>query len=346
MQNTLTPEQRTAFLDWTKDMQIAIRNNVMEQMKSAEHNLDSLAQVEGKGEGDVSLTIDLPAKRILHEESEKMGKKIPFVLISEDTGVSTYPIGIPEEDCMARVIVDPMDGSRESAYNKSSSYVLTGVAPNKGANTMLSDIEVAVQTEIPTTKQYRADIMYAVKGDAPVIEEWDVLKGEWIKNKYITPSGEKTIENGFAPFVNYFRGGSVYIAQVREELFQTVLGDLKEGVADVFDEQYIASAGHMARLMLGQYRFVADLRPWTERILAAQGKSLGLCAHPYDVCTKSIAEAAGIIITDLKGKELDAPLDTSTNVGWVGYPNKHIRRQVEPVLLEILERQLRKYIHS
>jgi hypothetical protein len=38
-------------------------------------------------------------------------------------------------------------------YQKRSAWILTGAAPNKGAATNLSDIEAAMQTEIPLVKQ-------------------------------------------------------------------------------------------------------------------------------------------------------------------------------------------------
>ena len=49
-------------------------------------------------------------------------------------------------------------------YQKRSGWVLTGVAPNRGPETSLADIEVAVQTEIPLVKQHLCDTAWAVRG--------------------------------------------------------------------------------------------------------------------------------------------------------------------------------------
>ena len=38
-----------------------------------------------------------------------------------------------------------------------------------------------------------------------------------------------------------------------------------------------------------------------------------------------------MLLTDGYGNPLDAPLDTRTDVAWVGYANAAIRAQVEPV---------------
>ncbi len=64
---------------------------------------------------------------------------------------------------------------------------------------------------------------------------------------------------------------------------------------------------------------------------------MGLCAHPYDLCTELIAREAGAIVTCPGGSPLKAPLDVTTDVAWVAYANNSIRTQVEPVLAEILE---------
>jgi hypothetical protein len=70
--------------------------------------------------------------------------------------------------------------------------------------------------------------------------------------------------------------------------------------------------------------------------LRQRGKQLGLCCHPYDLCTELIARQAGVIVADARGSRLDAPLDVSTEVAWVGYANQAIFEQVAPVLSELL----------
>ena len=65
-----------------------------------------------------------------------------------------YPSGADETSADWRIIVDPIDGTRGLMYQKRSAWILTGVAPNRGPGTSLSDIELAVQTEIPLVKQH------------------------------------------------------------------------------------------------------------------------------------------------------------------------------------------------
>ncbi len=49
-------------------------------------------------------------------------------------------------------------------YDKRAAWTLAGVAPNKGAETRLRDIEVAVMTELPTSKMGFADVLWAIRG--------------------------------------------------------------------------------------------------------------------------------------------------------------------------------------
>jgi hypothetical protein len=91
--------------------------------------------------------------------------------------------------------------------------------------------------------------------------------------------------------------------------------------------------------MSGHDRFVADLRPLMEKLLAERGAVLGICSHPYDLCTELIAREAGVIVTDVRGERLSAPLSVDADVAWAGYANEHIRAQIEPLLQAALERR-------
>ncbi len=88
---------------------------------------------------------------------------------------------------------------------------------------------------------------------------------------------------------------------------------------------------------MGHDRWIADLRPMVEPILRKRGLSLGLCCHPYDLCTELIAREAGVVVTDERGQHLAAPLDVTSDCSWIGYANAAIQQQVEPVLRSTLE---------
>ena len=81
---------------------------------------------------------------------------------------------------------------------------------------------------------------------------------------------------------------------------------------------------------------MADLRPLMQPVLAERGLPLGLCCHPYDLCTWLIAAEMGVIVTDVEGGRLRAPLEIHAPVAWAGYANAEIHRLVQPVLQELL----------
>jgi hypothetical protein len=91
--------------------------------------------------------------------------------------------------------------------------------------------------------------------------------------------------------------------------------------------------------MSGHDRFTADLRPLMEESMRARGLVLGICCHPYDLCTELIAREAGVIVTDVDGRPLRAPLAVEPDVAWVGYANAEVRAQIEPLLRAALERR-------
>jgi len=91
--------------------------------------------------------------------------------------------------------------------------------------------------------------------------------------------------------------------------------------------------------MAGHDRFVADLRALLEPVMAGRGLPLGICCHPYDLCTELIARELGVIVTDGTGGPLRAPLAVETDVAWAGYANARIRAQIEPLLQSALRKR-------
>ncbi|HEY6329260.1 MAG TPA: inositol monophosphatase, partial [Blastocatellia bacterium] len=212
---------------------------------------------------------------------------------------------------------------------------LTGVAPNLGAETSLSDIELAVQTEIPLVKQHLADQLWAVRCAGAAAERINRLTGQAVA--YIPkPSQARTIAHGFATISRFFPGAKSELASIEEEIVTELLGPIVKGKALCFEDQYISSGGQLYELIAGHDRFIADLRPLTEQILARKGQALGICCHPYDLCTELIARECGVIVTGIDGQPLQSPLTVDADVAWIGYANSEIRNQIEPLLMRAL----------
>ena len=131
------------------------------------------------------------------------------------------------------------------------------------------------------------------------------------------PSRAKSIAHGYAEIARFFPGAREELAAIDEEIVYGALGPVLPGKAHCFEDQYASSAGQLYELMSGHDRFVADLRPLMEKVLAARGATLGICSHPYDLCTELIAREAGVIVTDLAGERLSAPLNVEADVAKV-----------------------------
>jgi hypothetical protein len=236
-----------------------------------------------------------------------------------------------ENDCRWRLLVDPLDGTRGLMYQKRSAWILTGVAPNRGAATRLSDIELAVQTEIPLLKQHLSDQLWAQRGKGMKARRHNRLTGaEASEPLALRGSAASTIEHGFATVVRFFPGAREILGAIDDDVMHALVQPQARRAA-TFEDQYASTGGQLYELIAGHDRFIADLRPLVTRD--------GLCCHPYDLCTALIALESGVIITDPSGARLDAPLDLTSDVAWVGYANERLRTSIEPVLQAALRRR-------
>ena len=169
-------------------------------------------------------------------------------------------------------------------------------------------------TELPTTKQDRADQLSAIRGEGVVAITYDLVRGtqrRWTPR----PSRATGFEHGFASLARFFPEGKTLLATIEEALWRE-LGLLgRDGGQRVFDDQYICTGGQLFELIVGHDRMLGDLRPPAYAKLGLSAASL--CCHPYDICTALIAREAGCIIEAPGGGALRLPLDTTTPVAWM-----------------------------
>ena len=282
---------------------------------------EQLARPAGD-EGDTIYAIDRVAE-------DALARGISELFGHESICVIAEGLGVRESDCRWRMLVDPIDGTRGLMYQKRSAWVLTGVAENRGNATRLSDVALAVQTEIPLLKQHLADQLWATRGKGMQARRWNRLSRAH-EPLMLRRSSAATIAHGFASVVRFFPGARELLGALDDEVVHALVKPEPRRAAS-FEDQYASTGGELYELMAGHDRFVADLRP-----LAQPG---GLCCHPYDLSAVLIAQEAGVIVTDAMGKPLDAPLDLTTDVAWVGYANESLHRTIEPVLQGVLRRR-------
>lgn len=332
-------EDAKFLLEALRRLHETIRHAVVEACEQSE--LEALSAVALEEEGDTIYAVDRVSEELLVDfvESE-IATLFPVILIAEGIpeGRVTLPRAVSDSEARFRIIVDPIDGTRGLMYQKRSAWVLTGVAPNLGEQTNLSDIELAIQTEIPLNKQNLCDVVWARRGMGMTGQRYDRSTGARTPVK-IRPSASPTIAHGYASFVRFFPGVREEISAIDEEVTRAVLGPPQEGKAQCFEDQYTSTGGQLYELMSGRDRFIADLRPLMDRAMRGRGQALSICCHPYDLCTELIAREAGVVVVDPDGSELNATLDVTPDVSWVGYANEGIRAQIEPALQASLRKR-------
>jgi hypothetical protein len=289
--------------------------------------------------GDTAYAIDHVAEKAMLQALDSLiAVRWPVVVVGEGvpSGQVVLPADASEVDCHWRIIIDPIDGTRGFMFQKRPGWILTAAASNRGDVTSLADIEVALQTELPLLKQYLFDSFWTIRGQGVQAERSNLLTGA--RESFLPrPSSATTLVHGFGTVCSFFAGGRDQLGRIADELSHRLLSGSEPSEARIFDDQYAATGGQIAGLLTGQDRFVVDLRPLLFETLSKRGAPLGHCCHPYDICTKLIAEEAGVQICSPTGDELNSPLNTKANVAWVGYANRELRNAVEPVLAEVLD---------
>lgn len=314
----------------------SIRDRVI--VSCEQQAIEQLSAIVAQQAGDTIFALDRVSEEVLVEEFTALGRERSFVLIAEglgEDGLRTFPAGTAPDEAELRIIIDPIDGTRGIVYQKRPAWILTGVAPNRGAQTSLADIELAVQTEIPLLKQHLSDSFWTIAGQG--------VSGERLNRVFGTreplrpqPSRAQTIAYGFGNIARFVPGGRAEMAAIDDEVVERLLGPIQPGQAQCFEDQYICTGGQLAELLTGHDRWLADLRALADERARQSGRALGLTCHPYDLCTELIAREAGLCITDIAGGPLTAPLDVETGVSWLGCANQHLYAQVAPVLRDIL----------
>ncbi len=297
-------------------------------------------KVHSESADDTIYQIDRDVEDILIPELESNAEAVGgIVLIAEgieENGGIVFPKGMNSEQASLRIMIDPIDGTRGLMYDKRSAFFLAGAACNRGNDTFLKDIEVAVMVELPTSRSRLSDTVWAIRGKGVEAYTRDLVTGEKAPRP-VAPSRAKSILGGFAQISRFFPPGRHILAEIEEKMIAELFPDAPAGRAILFEDQYISTGGQLFEMLTGRDRFIADLRGGLYRKLSQEGYTSGLICHPYDVCAHMIGDEAGMIITDGEGKPLDAPFDTTSPVDWIAYANPNIQVEIEPVLHRLIK---------
>jgi len=318
-----------------RQLQEEIRSALRVHMQT--QAVESLARAERDEEGDTIFGIDVAVEELLLRYCERWGEEQHFRLIGEGLPVAGVEFGrAGVGGAPFRLLVDPIDGTRGLMFDKRSGWCLMGCAPDLGEGTRLQDVEVAVMTELPTTRQNIGDVVWAVAGEPARAERHDLVR-ETRAALTILPSSAKDLRHGFASVANFFPGGKGLIAELDEAIMNRAMGGWNPAKAEVYSDQYICTGGQLAEVMLGRDRFVLDVRPL---VYAKMGVRSALACRPYDLSTWLVAQQAGCVVCDPFGKPLDAPLDITTNMAFACYANRELAELLIPIVRDEVTRLL------
>jgi len=316
-------------------MQAELRAALREHMLSQEPAVWSRTVRDDAG--DTIFGIDAAVEDLLLARCEAWGREQHFTLLGEGLDPAGVVFGRPGLGGPPfRLLVDPIDGTRGLMFDKRSAWCLMGIAPDRGTATRLGDVEIAVMTELPTTRQATSDVLWATANTHAAGERHDLTAGT-TRAIALVPSQATTLRHGFATVANFFQGGKELTARLEEAILRRALGAWNPEKADVYTDQYICSGGQLAEVALGRDRFVLDVRPLVHQKL---GITSSLACRPYDLVTWRIAAAAGCVVVDPFGEPLDAPLDVTTNVAFACYSNTRLAAQMIPIVREEVQRHL------
>ena len=310
----------------------AVRDAVLEGRRRSA--AEELSKVAGSGGGDTIYAVDKFGEEAVGEWFRtNWPADMPVQVVMEGIeGEWCFPEGTAAAKTDWKCIIDPIDGTRGLMYDKRSAWSLAGVAPQRGEETMLSGIVAAAMTEIPVSKQWRADQFSATREGGVRGISFDVLRGGEAE-LLATPSQARDFRHGFASLAKFFPEGRTLTSQIEERIWDELVGLNASASPEVFDDQYLSTGGQFHELLAGRDRMVGDIRPLVFRALDMDGS---LTCHPYDACAWLVLERAGVVFEHPLGGFPDAPLDTESGVAWVGYANTTLAEAMRPVLQKTL----------
>ncbi len=302
--------------------------------------IETRAQVHAKAGSDIIYAIDHDAEKVIVRMMEERAAEFGgIVLVAEGIGaeeITTYPKSISMGEAQWRIIMDPIDGTREIMYDKRPAWFLAGAAPNKGDTTCLRDIEASVMVEIPITRMHLGDSLSAVRSKGAIAHRRNLVDGSRESFQPMPFKGD-TIRGGFAQIVRFFSPGKEILSSIEEDLLDILFPDAEEGEILTFEDQYISTGGQFYEILTGKDRFTADIRKVLYDSMRGKMRGGHVC-HPYDLSALLVAEEAGILITGVDGKPVNAIMDATLPVDWLAFANQAIYDEVYPVLRGLIQK--------
>lgn len=295
--------------------------------------LDDLMRPHEQGAGDLTYGIDVPTEAVLSDWLLEVARESPVSLLTEDAGWRhAGPDGRGGTRALAgfahggpRVVVDPIDGTRNLMADVRSAWTVIGACAPGPDQPRQRDVVLGVLAEIPDSRGAVARELYAARGLGARAREVGVAERRVLRAGSLRCDASDRADHGYFPFFRYMADLRPAIARIEADFFARLEREEGAAVRDCYDDQYISNGGQLALLALGKYRLIADLRAH----LAARRGAPTLTSKPYDISgAVLVAREAGCVVTAPDGGELDFPLDVSTPIGFVGWHNEATRARL------------------
>ncbi|QDU84396.1 hypothetical protein Pla163_15030 [Planctomycetes bacterium Pla163] len=317
-----------------------------------------LFESRGQGAGDETFALDERCEAAVDAWARDHARAGPLSVLTEDRGwrhfgpdpgrdgasieLASFDHGGP------RLAVDPVDGTRNIACDLRSAWtVVSACGPGPGTP-RARDVTHGTVSELPVTAAASARRFVADEGRGAAVESRACVLGEPI-GAPCAPSVLRVDTSdeprGYLPFFRYDPHLRPAAVALESDFLERLIEHEGASARHLYDDQYISSAGQLVLLALGTYRFVCDPRP----LLGARTSTAATTSKPYDLAGALVlAREAGCVVTPLDAHQLppadgsalpfDFPLDTSAQVGFVGYHNPATARRFAPHLVHALER--------
>ncbi|MBL8863214.1 MAG: hypothetical protein JNK02_14555 [Planctomycetes bacterium] len=304
-------------------------------------SLGELQRAHELGAGDVTYGIDVPTEAVLSAWLEETARAQPLSLLTEDAGwrhagpdgqggvraLQGFDHGGP------RLVVDPIDGTRHLMADLRSAWTVIAACAPAASAPRQRDVALGIVSEIPDSRGALARELRAAAGRGARRRTLRLADGAVLSDEALQADDDARADRGYFPFFRYAPDLRPAIARVEADFFARLERHAGAQATTCWDDQYISSGGQLALLALGTYRAIVDLRA----ALAAERGSPTQTGKPYDVAGAIlVAREAGCVVTDVRGGELDFPLDVTTPVGFVGWHNDGTRARLAPHLAAAL----------
>jgi fructose-1,6-bisphosphatase/inositol monophosphatase family enzyme len=232
-----------------------------------------------------------------------------------------------------RVVIDPVDGTRNLIADLRPAWTVLAAAPPGAGVPLLSEATFGLVSELPDSRGGRFRTLSAVRGERAFVELGDVETGAVLERRELSTGDDARADHGYFTFFRYQPHQRPALAAIEAEFFRRLESFEGADVRTCFDDQYISSGGLLALVALGSHRLVADLRGW----LAERTRVPAVPTKPYDLAgAVVVARAAGAVVDDPSGAELDVPLDCTTPVSFAAWSNAATRARLQPHFLAAL----------